>query len=244
MPLQRNKIRVTIGFLKKKKTKFIDIFFKLIHIIFAYDYGFFIYESRNMKILTKIFTVAHGLFINLVNLTFIYITLPPLHAFAGTLNVIVHLVNVLILIYFDKNTFCNFLKDLEVIDFFLDSNHDSDAMGLKIAFSLMVGLGYKIILTILYCVNSHKYCLKPMVMQIWFFIPLLAYDIPLIVTFFTYHAVRFRLKKIINFVENKSPNILQYHHIYKALVDTIERIKISFDIMVSVSDFLHQSVKF
>lgn len=235
MPVQHDKIKVEIGLLKKKNYKFVDIMFILIHVIFAYDYGFFIYQSRNMKMLTKICTVVFGLIINLVFLIFILNKITLHQELIFILFIVNHFAHILILTYFDKYTFCNFLKDLEVIDLLLDINSDSYGVGLKIALSIILSLVYKLIQTILYCVKSHIYCLNPMILQILCFITLLAHDIPLIVTFFTYHAVHFRLKKITSFIENKTRNILEYHHIYKALAHTTEKIKISFDIMVSMT---------
>lgn len=159
-------------------------FFKLIHIIFAYDYGFGTYQSRKLKIRTKICTVVYGLIINLALLVVILIKINPIQAFIYFLYIVHHLAHVLILIYFDKDTFCKFLKDLEVIDILLEINSESYGMGFKIAFSLILCLVYKLIVTIIYCTNSNKYCLKPLVLQILCITTLQAHDIPLVVTFF------------------------------------------------------------
>lgn len=241
MPVQHDKIKVTIGQIRKKEKKFIDKFFILIHIIFGYDYGFFTYQSRNMKILTRIYTVVYGFIINLIHLIYILIKMNPLRGFGYILNLIHHLAHILILLHFDKDTFCIFLKDLEIIDLLLNINRNSYGVGLKIAVSIMFTLAYNIILTILYCAKSHKYCLNPMIMQILCFIPIMACYIPLIVTFFMYREVHFRLKKITSCIENLSQNILGYQNVYKALVDTTEKIKKSFDVMVRMSFFFHLS---
>lgn len=241
MPIQRNKIKVTIGHIRKKKKKFTNTFFILILIIFAYDYGFVTDQSLNMKIFTKISTVVYGLTLNFVFLIYFLIKMTPLQAFGYILNHVHHLAHILILTYFNKDTFYNFLKDLEMIDLLLDINSDSYGVGLKIALWLVLTLVNNIILTILYCAKSHKYCLNPMIIQILFFITILAYYTPLIVSFFTYREVHFRLKKITSFIENKSRNILKYQNVYKGLVDTTEKIKISFDIMVSMSAFFHHA---
>lgn len=169
---------MTIGNYQKKKRNFIATFFMKIK--------FTLYSVMIMGLLLTNLViqkywlryVLYILTINLVLFIFIVINMMPLQAFLYILS----LVHVLILIYFDKDTFYKFLKDLEVIDLLLDI--DCYCIGFNNAFSLMLSLVCKIIQTVLYCTKSHKFCLNPMVMQLLFFITLLAPDIPLIMTFF------------------------------------------------------------
>lgn len=156
-------------------------------------------------------------------------------AFLYTFNAVNHFVNVLILTLLNSaGTFYSLRSELLLIDSKLILVYNSYAIEFRTIITTLLFLLFKIILTTFYCAFTPLYCVRPLAMQAIHFIPTTASDLPLIMYYFIFRAVHFRLKIMTVRLTNDTMDFVKYKSIYKSLVIFTDKIKKSFDVMVRI----------
>lgn len=240
MPLIEVKSRNDNNISKVKnnsEAKTMRIFFILMHILFCVDFGFLKLNSAYHRLLVKLLTVAHSIFVNLMCLL----------VFSGESNIfesasmwyLTYLVEntsyVIILLLIPQNsTFYSFLQNLASIDFKLGV-HPSKKLCYKIIFSCLAAFVIKVILSAIYCLINEECTKLNSWLELFSFISYLSNDLPFIVMFFTFRQAHSRLVVFRKCIQNKTVELKEIHRLYKSLLNLTTTVKKSFDPIVSVN---------
>lgn len=215
------------------------IFFKLLHVFMGFDFGFFCYKSFRIKSIFKTVSVIQCLALTLTSCTIAFLGCTGLnHECVDAVFVTVYasqflLCMVALLLANNKISLCNFLNELQCIDWRLQIDR-TFATDFKIGLALLY-CGFFVVFSI----NSH--CAKgALCSHIFIKITLILYlftiHVSHIVNSLVFHLINKRLKKLeqaLKEAKNTNTGVSTFHHIIcKDLVDLSEKIKQSFDFLV------------
>lgn len=222
-----------INFLSKyensRVSKNLKIFFLILRTVFMLDYGYK-FESNNVNIAVKYFILVVS---SLCAFLLVFARVFELYRFSELycyLYTIEYLLNIYILLLCDqKKSFYAFIEQLYLIDFELNLQKCNKT---EIALACYVTL----ILLIHTTLNGIYYYLQRPKMLVEFgVVCVLAVGIffSLVLSFYMFYLVYWRLRKINEVVKNNCSNIALYQHLYKFLIDSTEKSKEVFDYLVS-----------
>lgn len=216
------------------KYRNIDCFFIILHIVFGLDFGYFKRRSPRSKLTVKFITLSYCFSVSLA--VSIYLLLNYDTRFFVKLYVfyvlIQNIYNVVVLTFSVDHSFYNFQKTLLLIDSKL-LTVDSFNIENKVIISCCLYYIVSVIWSLLYCLRYPEECVQPFV-NIGVFLRLLSFNTVLIVCFFVFYSVYLRMKVFLDFVKNSGgATILECLNIYKSILDAVEEIKKTFDILVT-----------
>lgn len=212
--------------------------FKIVHVIFCLDFGFFEHKSKTRRIIWKSVTIIQAIFIICISVYSAYVTSPSFLFFYWFMLYFIHFIlNVFFLIFFCRSaTFCQLFKDLEYIDFKLGVYNATYSIEKKILIINMLYTLYFIGSGIVNCIPSQLesgHCFSPL---------FLANVTMIVVSFiyvntaymFVFLCIHCRLQTLTlilrkRFINNIYPKQL----IYKSIADLAEIYKSAFDPSVS-----------
>lgn len=220
------------------KKNIIKLFFIFVHVVLCLDFGFYYNRSRKLRFTFKLFSFIQCIIVNSITLIFFvnkYGLLIAFLQFFGTVN---HCAHVLILTFLNKSgTFYRLQNGLLAIDSELII-FNSPSIEFETVLTTLFFVLFKIINSIVYCTFSQIYCLRPYVFQALYLVQVTAFDVPLVMYYFILRAVHLRLKIMTERLTKGDMNIVKCRRIYKSLVIFTDKIKKSFDVMVSIYKFI------
>lgn len=217
-------------------SKTLEMFFIIIQIIFSFDFGFIRYKSRRHKLTVKLITAVLSACLGIVLLIAIAIQNEGLgYIIWYSLDIYLNYVYVIMLLIIpEQNTFYTFLKFLRSVNLKINGDTSTYYLEFKIIAVCIAIAMYKIFISIFYCVFFGG-CIKSLLVQIIYLIPLISLEIPSVIHYFVFHAIYLKLvamRKIMN-NDNFKPKQVQFS--YKSLHDSLDKIKKAFDPIVSNS---------
>lgn len=217
------------------KKNIIQFFFFFVHVVLCLDFGFHYNRSRKLRFTFKLFSLIQCIIINSITLIYFANKYGLLLGFLMLFASVNHCVHVLILTFLNSShTFYRLQSDLLAVDSKLIIIFNSYSIEFRTIVTTLLFLLLKIIMSIVYCEFSPENCIRPFIFQALYFVQMTAFDVPLIMYYFTLRAVHFRLKIMTERLTNGDMNIVKCRSIYKSLVAFTDKIKKSFDGMVSV----------
>lgn len=224
------------------KKNIIYIFFIFIHVVLCLDFGFYYHRSRKVRFTVKLFSFIQCFVINsIIFVSFAnYGTLLAVLQFFAGVN---HCAFVLILTFLNPaDTICSLRSDLLLIDSKIIIIFNSYTIEFRTILTTLLFLLLKIIMTFVYCELS-VYCIRPLVMSVLYFVQITAFDLPLLMYYFIFRSVHFRLKIITERFTNGDMDIVKCKSVYKSLVIFMDKIKKPFDCMVSIYKWINCTYK-
>lgn len=214
-------------------SKTLRIFFTLLQIIFAVDFGFIKFNSRKHRLIVKLLGAAYFMCFNClcVSLLFFSDMTNDLRNWYSKYLFENMLYNIILLLTPQHKSFCYFLEKLKSIDNQLCVNSCNN-IDFKIVFCCIISFLTKFLISAIYCKENVE-CITTWWFQMLYFVPILALDLPFIVMLFMFYAARCRLVAVQKCIEDKKFKPKRLHHIYKSLADFTENTKSSFNILVS-----------
>lgn len=217
--------------MEQMRSKLNDFFFFFLQVFYSLDFGFFEYTSFKNKLVVNLLSFIQCIFVCIICLFCIVYSLEQSMAIASSLTTFDYFLQVLFLYLNKKDTFFYLQHVLNSIDIELGINKSYKKEN-QMFLVYLIAVLCKCILTVIYCAYSHKYCMKPTFTQIIFFIPLTGFDVPQIIHYFVFYSVYRRMKDFKKYV-GESDNVVKCQYIYKTLINSTEKVKESFDILVS-----------
>lgn len=216
------------------KKNIIHFCFIFVQFVLCLDFGFYNHRSSKLRFIFKLFTFIQCLAINSIMFIYFVNYYPTWVTFLYSITAVNHVAQVLILMFLNSaDTFYRLQSDLLSIDSKLIITYNSYAIEYRTIIITVLIVLCRIILVTFQCMCFLKYCLRPLVIQALYLVPLTAFDMPLIMYYFILRAVHFRLKIMTERLTNGNMNIIKCRRIYKSLVIFTDKIKKPFDKMVS-----------
>lgn len=224
------------GFQRKRKvSKVMEVFFQIIHIVFALDFGFLKPKSKMIKWLLHIWSVIKFSILSILTVHNLYLYNGSLKTLWFFFNLLSYICAVSILSLSKADvTFCNLHSDLRLIDTELKVTDSVYNLEFKIVLSLFFCFANRTIFTLGYCTFSEK-CLKPYWASFIFLSVMLSLEICHVCYTFIFISANCRLKPLISALNMAEPNFTSLQRIYKSLIDITEKYKSAFDPLVSIS---------
>lgn len=230
----------------KPLSKTLKHVFVMFHIVFALDFGFIKFKSRKINALIKLVSFAQStaLFL-LITTSFFHPNHRGIHTYtAFFLDVLVYYVFTFTLMV-AKNKFRDYQMELNSFDAEIKIVSTTYRIENKIIISFIILVLYRIVMLLLYVNFSHAYTKLPMYIQsIYYYFTLVGFDSVLIVYTFVFYSGYQRLKNFTCFVKNDGADVTSCQYLYKSLTDMIERVKKSFDVVVSMIELCNTLYNF
>lgn len=227
------------GPIRSKKFYIMGTFFKIAHILFCLDFGFFEHKSKTRRIIWKLVTFLQAILFICICVYVAYVTSPSISFVFWFMLYFIHfLLNVFLLTFFCRRaTFCQLLRDLEYIDFKLGVDNASYDIEKKIILVNMFYTFYYVSNTIIICIPSQLatyHCYDPLFFT---FITIIVISFTYVHTsfMFVFVSIHYRLQTF-TLILDKKPinNIYPMHLLYKSIADLAEIYKPAFDPSVSI----------
>lgn len=214
-------------------TKYISIVFKLQHVVFSLDFGFFQFKSFKIKIIVKLLSLFQCFCYTYVYLSEVFTSNIRLRVF-WYVNALIHYVVFVVLLLCIKSdsTFCNLLHDLDKIDRDLKIDPESYNLDVKIVMVVFINIFFRLALTLTFCAGAGV-CVLSLFNRLLLTFLHASVDFVLITYTFVYYVIYCRLRKLLSILEIGNRNIVFLQHIYKALHDVADKYKDAFDLIVS-----------
>lgn len=218
---------------KSKYSSFVTIFYKTVHIIIAFDFGFFdhVHESNTKRVIWKFVTTVHGFF-----MMFFFIKLVKtdsvLRILWGTFHLAHYFVNVLILATISpKKTFCQMQHDLVSIDKYLDARDTTSNTDKKLLFTFLINFVYNITNKIFFCLESNSCIDRKIQSAILAILKMFLEVVPITCAYFFY-SIYCRLVKLTKIIENENRDTVSLHRLYQSIAQLTEFYKCMLDPLV------------
>lgn len=220
----------------KSISKTLKIFFIVLQMIFSYDFGFITYKSKSQRL---IIIIGSGILQFTLEIFWAVLLWTQSIGWYGvtwfTMNLFQIYASIVILLMIpEKNNFRKFLEHLLWMDSEINANCASCSVDFKIMLVFLLSFLSKMLLSAIFCSNSDS-CLNAY-SRVVLMTTLLttSADIPITIYFFVFYAARLRLVALTKFVSEETFNVKDAHILYKSLIDRVENLKWSFNIIVSI----------
>lgn len=235
MKIRRVKVQSVPNSEESKPFLVMQIFFKMLHVIFCLDFGFFEHKSKNQRIFWKVAT-----FLNAISLT--YFSFINIARGARSIFWLCHffchfIYNVVVLLSLSPNkTLRQLYRDLQIIDIKLRANCASYNLEKKIIALIMIRFVCSFITYTYYCVNRFE-CFNLSLVRVSsiyiFFWLIISINVVNLCCAFVFYSVFYRLKMFVSVLKSNDRNCLSMHYIYKSIVNLTELYKSALDPLVS-----------
>lgn len=210
--------------------------FITIHIIFSLDFGFMRYRSFKLKVLLKSIFLLQSL---MLSVTCFYLSLLSLDFSVVVWNALFLTEYCIVVVYLtfrsSQKTFYKLQKDLLSIDSQLGVDKGSYNMEPKVLFYILFSIIYKSIVTTIYCFYTKvRACVQPFPVQMLIMLPIFGINIFIVISFFYLYSVYCRLQNVTIFVLKCRRNVKAYQLIYQSLINSVENVKQTIDVSVSI----------
>lgn len=219
---------------KRDQFKIVIVFFKIHHILFGIDFGFFMFRSNKIKVIAKCLSIAQCLMYCFSCLRSIFY--PNVHKrfFWYTIVIVRYVCSVAFLSLSKRDaTFCNLFHDLEIVDQGLNVDPGSLNLDVKIVLAAIISISYRLTVGYAYCVVTGS-CVLSIYNKLLLMFILESADFVLIAYTFVFYTIYCRLRKLLSVLETSNCDIVSLHRIYKALMDVTDKQKSAFDLIVSI----------
>lgn len=218
---------------KQKCMRRMNILFIFLQVVLSLDFGFVKYKSSNHKTIIKVVTLAQCLCISVTCITCFFIYMNRSQAIWYSVFCFEYVSYVVVLIFSNsEKSFFVLQNDLNSLDSVIGVNSISYNLDVSMIASCLIIAIFRMGLAFVYCAIYPEFCVLIPFVKIIYFIPLFCVDIVLVIYFFTFYSIYRRLKKFTDFVKNTS-DVTCCHYIYKSIVDFTEKVKETFDAVVS-----------
>lgn len=232
-----------VNFLVKSKSptkplpetmKYLFIFFR---VVFALNFGFTQFQSSRLKRTDKLlsFIQASVLFVTFTYLFFYSHSNP--YSTWYFLDVAIYYIFAIILLA-SKNSYHDFQLDLYAFDSEIGMDSSKYKVEHKMFLACFILFIFKCSLFASYCVYYQNYCNFPVWIMCGYFIAMLGVNIVILSYAFLFQSVHYRMKKFMSFVKNDNTDVVSCHYLYKTLVEVTEKMKKSYDLVVSWYDMI------
>lgn len=229
-------IRSNITYFKNNNfvSRKLKIFFWCLQTFFSLDFGFLAYKSIGHKICMKLSTASVAVFISVLCFKTLSIAVVDERFLPWIIkDTIQYFIHVFVLLFTPKSTsFYVYLKRLFYIDSKLGIDSNSYRLDIKIISIFIASSLIKILVSSLYCLFFDN-CDDAFSTNLPFFAPYISVDFPLIVFSFVFYASCSRLNTLRNLIKNKRFEPKYFQYLYMLLLDSTERVKNTFDLIVS-----------
>lgn len=228
--VEKNNVRQYNITVIPKKNK---LFFIFIQIFFGLDFGYIVYKSKKNKFLVKLTTFLVSVCYGIVIISMLFEIGDNFYLTWGFKFFFEYYLYIFILIFTsDDRTFYFYQIQLQQFDNKVGVPTSSFKLANKMMFYIFFLFSFNVLVIFLYYGYSDDYELQ-MYLQLLFFIPLLTYDIPIMILFFVYLSMFYRLERLKILIENRKSSIHSLLQHYRFLVDSIEKVMKSFTYIVS-----------
>lgn len=224
----------------KPLSKTMVYFFKMLHTIFALDFGFIKSKSPRTSVLLKLITVAHS---STVFTYLAFIMLDPKHGYELSDYSISYFIFLLVYYIFtitllvSRNTYCDYQSDLHSFDAEIEADSSTYKTEYIIIVWFLVLIIYRTVMSLGYCEIWADECAFSIGILILYNMAMVGLDTVLVVYTCIFYDAYLRLKRFMLFVENDGKDATSCQYLYKNFVEIIERVKKPFDIMVCIDIF-------
>lgn len=214
------------------------IIYKIIHIIFGLDFGFFDYKTKTMRFFLKCFTFFSTLSIAVTSVLSAHIySLPEIFIFY--VYFVIQYMTFFLIMFIFKKPFCGFLQVMGNINAEFNKQNLDHSIKLNIEISLgALFLLARMVLEVVWCIeiDIHKQqCISPNWVLNIFYMILISHDLILLTMLLVYYIAYINLETLACQLKNDNLNSYdKYNNIYKSIVDATENMKSSLDPLVSL----------
>lgn len=216
-------------------SKKLKMFFYCVQTLFSLDFGFVSYKSNKQKFFIKLSTAFVSLSISVLTFILIVFAFVQYEFIPWFIkDTIQYFVQVCVLLFTPKSaSFCSYLKHLHYIDTRLGVNSYSYRLDIKIISACIATSLFKILVPTIYCLFFYACDESIYTSNLPFLIPYISMEYPLITYFFVFDASCFRLIILRKVLKKKRFGVKYFQRFYMLLIDSTEKIKNTFDIIVS-----------
>lgn len=216
-------------------SKKLKLFFYCVQILFSLDFGFVSYKSNRQNFFIKLSTAFVGLSISVLSFILIIFAFVQYEFIPWFIkDSIQYFVQVCVLLFTPKSaSFFSYLKKLHYIDTKLGVDSYSYRLDIKIISACVATSLFKILVSSIYCLFFYVCNKSIYTSNLPILIPYISLEYPLITYFFVFDASCFRLIILRKVLKKKRFGAKYFQRLYMLLIDSTEKIKNTFDIIVS-----------
>lgn len=216
-----------------KISRILYVYFVIIRIIYALDFGFVTSSSVRINRVLKITTILQTVFYLIVLPIFIFNDFPDLIKYWYSVYIFQYFINIIFLFLCDREkTIRQFLENLLLFDYELQLNIGRSVNFVIIFYTVFFILS-KLGLWIISCIYFDGVCQYSKIDHIFIFILASGLNLPMIIYFYLLYSVYIRVKNLKGRLENENYKIISGQFLYKFLYDCTEKAKDKIDYLVS-----------
>lgn len=196
------------------------ITFLILHFVCFLDYGFIKYKSYKLKLTIKLLSFLFYVCLSLVCMYCFYLS-ESLWFSSFWIRY-----TLFILILFcssSRRSFYKLQKDLLLIDVAMGVDSSSTNIEIVILLSIIGSVGYSIIIHLVYMFFTKVESSTSVL--IMYMIYSIIIDFPVLVSFFSFYSVYYRLRNLSAMVLKSSGRIVYHQRMYRSLINSIENVK-------------------
>lgn len=214
------------------------IFFKLLHIFFGYDFGFFKYKSNKIKYFVNIFGVFQSISICLILISSMRKMVLVDYFWYG-IYLIQYVLNVIVLASLSPGkSLCSFRREMRRLDHMIkceDAHRHLGKIELLVTVCFIV---YRMAIYFYFYLTGGILLKFVWANAIYLFV-ILCLEYISIYSVFIFLSIYYRLKVLVSLIKSTNINSLViFYSIYKSIADTTENFKKAYDPMVSEKYFI------
>lgn len=220
---------------KKDPNSYLTTFFKMFHVCFGFDFGFFKYKTTKIRIASKVLCFLQSLLISLSCVWSYYSETFYNRLYFIWFNSLFSQYVVYVLIFIFKRsdvTFYQLNYDMQVVDLKLRAYKARKCVEKRFILMISLTYTYRIMIYVEYNTFFGSF-VKPVWVSVVYFLVILACDTVLMINGYIYYAFYYRLRIFTTNLETSDNQVLlSYQSLYKSIVNIVEKYKSAYDFVV------------
>lgn len=208
--------------------------FRLLQILFGYDFGYFLYKSLKIKFIAKLFCLLQSILVAFLLINAVYHRINEVALFWYCIFVFQYVSLVFSLTLFPSDTtLSRFQNELSRIDLALKSN-DANSSERKWKIIILIFLATHRITIITYFFIAIDIFMKPVWLTITFLLMIISIDFVALFFILMFYSLYLRIYLLNELVlKSDTVQIICYRHLYMLIVRVTEKYKRIFNAPVS-----------